>query len=177
MEAIREGRASGKQRLTIGEVNDRMPVVFGDNWLHVSEFDAFFENPQPIPELGRPVPGERDRKIGEYVMELIKDGDTIQMGIGSIPEAVVARMEGKHDIGIHTEMFPIGLPQLVEKGIVNNEANLFTRGSPWRLSARETAACMNLSARIPFARCIRQHTPTTRFSSRNSQIWWRSTWR
>ena len=128
LEAIREGRASGKQRVTIGEVNDQMPVVFGDNWLHVSEFDCFFENSQPIPKLARAVPGEGDRKIGEYVMELIKDGDTIQMGIGSIPEAVVARMDGKHDIGIHTEMFPIGLPQLVEKGIVNNEVKPFHKG-------------------------------------------------
>ena len=128
MQAIREGRASGKQRLTIGEVNDQMPVVFGDNWLHVSEFDLFFQNSQPIPKLDRPVPTDRDKKIGEYVMELIKDGDTIQMGIGSIPEAVVARMEGKHDIGIHTEMFPIGLPQLVEKGIVNNELKPFHKG-------------------------------------------------
>ena len=128
LEAIREGRALGKQRVTIGEVNDQMPVVFGDNWLHVSEFDCFFENSTPIPNLQRAIPGERDAKIGEYVMELIKDGDTIQMGIGSIPEAVVARMEGKHDIGIHTEMFPIGLPQLVEKGIVNNELKPVHKG-------------------------------------------------
>ncbi|MGD0397627.1 MAG: acetyl-CoA hydrolase/transferase C-terminal domain-containing protein [Syntrophobacteraceae bacterium] len=128
MQAIRDGRASGKQRLTIGEVNDQQPVVFGDNWLHVTEFDLFFENSKPIPTLSRPVPGERDKKIGEYVLELIKDGDTIQMGIGSIPEAVVAGMEGKHDIGIHTEMFPIGLPQLVEKGIVTNAKKPFHKG-------------------------------------------------
>lgn len=128
MQAIRDGRASGKQRLTIGEVNDQMPVVLGDNWLHVTEFDVFFENSQPIPKLSRPVPGDRDKKIGEYVLELIKDGDTVQMGIGSIPEAVVAGMEGKHDIGIHTEMFPIGLPQLVEKGIVTNERKPFHKG-------------------------------------------------
>jgi len=127
-QAIREGRASGKQRLTIGEVNDQMPVLLGDNWLHVTEFDLLFENSQPIPAMDRPVPGDRDRKIGEYVQELIRDGDTIQMGVGSIPEAVVAGMEGKHDIGFHTEMFPMGLPQLIEKGIVTNARKPFHKG-------------------------------------------------
>jgi 4-hydroxybutyrate CoA-transferase len=128
MQTIREGRASGKQRLTIGEINDQMPVIFGDNWLHVSEFDLFFENSQPIPKLNRSVPGEREKIIGQHVLELINDGDTIQMGIGSIPEAVVAGMEGKHDIGVHTEMYPIGLPQLVEKGIVTNARKPFHKG-------------------------------------------------
>jgi 4-hydroxybutyrate CoA-transferase len=128
MQAIRDGRASGKQRVTIGEVNEQMPAVFGDNWLHVTEFDVFFENSQSIPRFNRPVPGDRDKKIGEYVLELIKDGDTVQMGVGSIPEAVVAGMEGKHDIGVHTEMFPIGLPQLVEKGIVTNARKPLHKG-------------------------------------------------
>jgi 4-hydroxybutyrate CoA-transferase len=127
-DAIRGGRASGKQRLTIGEVNDQMPAIFGENWLHVTEFDALFENSQPIPTLKRSVPGEMEKTIGEYVLELINDGDTIQMGIGSIPEAVVAGMGGKHDIGVHTEMFPIGLPQLIEKGIVTNARKPFHKG-------------------------------------------------
>ncbi len=128
MEAIRQGRASGKQRVTIGEVNDQQPVVYGDNWLHVSEFDFFVESSAPVPEVTRAEPGEKEKKVGEYVLELINDGDTVQMGIGAIPEAVIAGMEGKHDIGIHTEMFPIGLPQLVENGIITNERKPFHKG-------------------------------------------------
>jgi 4-hydroxybutyrate CoA-transferase len=128
LEAIRQGKASGKQRIAIGEVNDQMPVIFGNNWLHVSEFDFFIENSSKIPAVGRAAPGEREKKIGEYVRELIKDGDTLQMGIGQIPEAVVAGLEGKHDLGIHTELFPIGLPQLVEKGIVTNARKPFHKG-------------------------------------------------
>lgn len=128
MQTIREGRDSGKQRVTIGEVNDQMPVIFGNNWLHVSEFDFFVENSSKIPAVGRATPGEREKKVGDYVLELIKDGDTIQMGIGQIPEAVVAGLGGKHDLGVHTEMFPIGLPQLVEKGIVTNARKPFHQG-------------------------------------------------
>lgn len=120
MEAIRDGRKSGKLRIAIGEINDQMPIIFGDNWMHISEFDYFVENSTKIPAVGRATPGEKEKRIGEIVLDLIKDGDTIQMGIGAIPEAVVAGLEGKHNLGVHTEMFPIGLPQLVEEGIVTN---------------------------------------------------------
>lgn len=128
MDALRMGREEGKLRLAIAEVNDQMPVIFGNNWMHVSEFDVFVENSTPIPNVGRATPGEREKKIGEYALELLKDGDTIQMGIGAIPEAVVAGLEGKHDLGVLTEMFPIGLPQLVEKGIVTNAKKPFHKG-------------------------------------------------
>jgi 4-hydroxybutyrate CoA-transferase len=129
MEAIQEGRKSGKLRLAIGEVNDQMPTVLGNNWLHVSEFDIFVENSTKIPALTRTSPGEVEKKIGEHVLELINDGDTIQMGIGSIPEMVVSRLEGKHDLGVLTEMFPAGLQDLVAKGIVNNSRKPFHKGT------------------------------------------------
>jgi 4-hydroxybutyrate CoA-transferase len=128
MEAIRKGRASGKQRVTIGEVNENMPVIYGNNWMHVSEFDAFVEHNTPIPTFGRGQPSEVEKTIAKYVLELINDGDTIQMGVGGIPEAVVSGLEGKHDLGVLTEMFPIGLPQLVQKGIVSNAKKPFHRG-------------------------------------------------
>lgn len=128
MQTIREGRASGKLRVAIAEVNDQMPVILGDNWMHVSEFDLFVENSTKIPAVGRTAPGEKEKTVGQVVLDLIKDGDNIQMGIGAIPEAVVAGMEGKHDLGVHTEMFPIGLPQLVEKGIVTNTKKSLHKG-------------------------------------------------
>lgn len=120
MEAIRRGRPLGKMRVVIGEVNDQMPVIFGDNWMHISEFDYFVENSTPIPAFSRGAPKEVEKRIGEFVLEMINDGDTIQMGIGGIPEAVISGLEGKQDLGILTEMLPIGLNQLVEKGIVTN---------------------------------------------------------
>ena len=78
--------------------------------------------------MGRADPARREKTIGQNILELIKDGDTIQMGIGQIPEAVVAGLEGKRDLGVLTEMFPIGLPQLVEKGIVTNARKPFHKG-------------------------------------------------
>lgn len=128
LETITQGRASGKQRITVAEVNDQMPVVYGNNWLHISEFDYFVENSTPIPTFSRSNPTELEQTIANYVLELIKDGDTIQMGIGGIPEAVVSGLEGRRDLGVITEMFPVGLPQLVEKGIVNNSRKPFHKG-------------------------------------------------
>ena len=128
MEAIREGRASGKLRLAIAEINDQMPVIYGDNWMHISEFDYFVENSTPMPVFGRGASTERDKKIAQNVLELINDGDTFQMGVGGIPEAVVSGLEGKHDLGVVTEMFPIGLPQLIEKGIVTNARKPLHKG-------------------------------------------------
>ncbi len=128
MDTIRKGRASGKQRLTIAEVNDQMPVVYGNNWLHVSEFDYFIEHSSPLPVFGRSNPTEAEQTIAKHVLELIKDGDTIQMGIGGISEAVVAGLDGKHDLGIITEMLPLGLPQLIEKEVVTNSRKPFHKG-------------------------------------------------
>jgi len=127
-ETIRKGRKSGKLRLAIAEVNDQMPIILGDNWMHVSEFDLFVENSTKIPAAKRTPPGEMEAKIGKYVVELINDGDTIQMGFGGIPEAVIAGLEGKHDLGVHTEMFPVGLQDLAPKGIVTNARKPFHNG-------------------------------------------------
>jgi 4-hydroxybutyrate CoA-transferase len=128
MEGIRLGHKLGTLRACIGEVNEQMPVVFGDNWMHISEFEYFVENSTPIPTFGRGDPTERDKTIANYVLDLINDGDTIQMGIGGIPEAVVAGLDGKKDLGVLTEMFPGGLPDLVAKGIVTNRKKPFHTG-------------------------------------------------
>ncbi|NLO20941.1 MAG: acetyl-CoA hydrolase/transferase family protein [Syntrophomonadaceae bacterium] len=122
------GRKYGKIRTIVGEVNEQMPVINGGNFVHISEFDYFVENSSPIPVFGRGEPSAIEKTIGQYVLELIEDGDTIQMGIGMIPEAVIAGLDGKHDLGVHTEMVPMGLGELVEKGIVTNKKKVIHKG-------------------------------------------------
>ncbi len=113
-------RKAGIKRTIVAEINDQMPVVYGDNWMPLSEIDIIVEHSSKIPTFTRGEPSQAEKTIGNYVLELINNGDTIQMGIGGITEAVVAGLEGKHDLGVVTEMFPSGLPQLVKKGIVTN---------------------------------------------------------
>lgn len=127
-DGMRFGRASGTMRLIIGEVNDQMPRIFGDNWAHVSEFDYFIEHSSEVTEFGRPTPKEVEKQIAEYVAEQIKNGDTIQMGFGSIPEAVIPKLEDKRDLGVLSEMFPMGLPEMVAKGIITNARKPFHKG-------------------------------------------------
>ncbi|MCR4400160.1 MAG: acetyl-CoA hydrolase, partial [Syntrophomonadaceae bacterium] len=105
-----------------------MPIVFGDNWMHISEFDCIIERSAPIPAFKRGEASEVEQRIGEYVLELINDGDTIQMGLGGISEAVAAGLRGRKHLGILTEMLPLALPQLVEEGIVDNSRKPFYKG-------------------------------------------------
>lgn len=120
LQGVREGMARGNSRLVVGEVNEQMPVVFGDNWLHISEFDYLVENSSPPVEFTRAEASATEMTIAQYVLELIEDGDTIQMGIGGIPEAVASGLSGKQHLGIHSEMFPLGLPRMIAEGIVDN---------------------------------------------------------
>lgn len=113
----------------IVEVNDQMPVCFGeDMWIHVSQVDHIIENSSPIPVTSREPAGEIEATIGKYVLDLIEDGATIQMGWGGVTETVVAGLDGFHDLGIHSEMIPAGLDKLVEKGIVNNSKKPVFKG-------------------------------------------------
>jgi len=123
-----ENRRSGPLRLAIGEVNDQMPVVYGKNWVHVSDFDYLIEHSSAPQTFKRNPPSAVEKTIAEYVLELINDGDNIQMGLGGITESVFAGLENKHGLGVHSEMLPIGLPRMMEEGIIDNKNKPFDRG-------------------------------------------------
>ena len=111
-----------KAKIVIAVVNTHVPRSLGDACVHMSRFDLFVEHNAPLPEA--PASGEhteQDRKIGEFVASLVEDGATLQMGIGSIPDAVLRNLGNHKRLGVHTEMFSDGLIPLVEKGVVTNE--------------------------------------------------------
>lgn len=114
--------------LVLAEVNEHMPRVHGDSWVHVSQLDAVVENHTPLVEL--PLPPERpeDRQLGEQIAQLIPDGACIQLGIGGIPNAVARQLMGHHDLGIHTEMFVDAMVDLVEAGVVTGARKTFHPG-------------------------------------------------
>ena len=104
--------------IVIAMVNPRMPRTLGDTFVHVSPFTAIVEVDWPLPELKREGFGEVERRIGEHVAGLIEDGATLQMGIGAIPDAVLASLEGRRDLGVHTEMISDGVLEAWEKGLI-----------------------------------------------------------
>lgn len=115
-------------KIVLAEVNDQMPVVFGDTFIHVSKIDKFVETSHPLPELGLPKIGEVELAIGKNCAELIDDGATLQLGIGAIPDAVLQSLKDKKDLGIHSEMISDGVVDLYEAGVVNNSKKAINKG-------------------------------------------------
>lgn len=106
-------------RTVLAEVNDQVPVVFGETFVHVSEIDAFVENSHPLYEISPPKIGPVEEAIGKNCASLIEDGATLQLGIGAIPDAVLSQLGDKKNLGIHSEMISDGVVDLYEKGVIN----------------------------------------------------------
>jgi acyl-CoA hydrolase len=115
-------------RTVIVQVNDRMPRILGDSFIHVSVATSIVETSQDLPELAEHPPSEVERAIGTYIAEMIPDGATLQMGIGGIPDAVLSLLSGKRDLGIHTEMISDGLMHAMEEGIITGTRKTLHRG-------------------------------------------------
>jgi len=104
----------------IVEINENLPRTFGDSFIHISEVDYVFQGANKVAYMPAKTCTEEELAIGNYIAELIEDGSTLQLGIGGIPNAVAIALEGKKDLGVHTEMLGDGLVDLYRKGIVNN---------------------------------------------------------
>ena len=93
-----------------------MPRCHGDCFMHVTDFTAIVEQDQPLIELQPAVLGDVERAIGRHCASLIHDGDCLQLGIGALPDAVLACLGDKNDLGLHTEMFSDGAVDLIRAG-------------------------------------------------------------
>ncbi len=115
-------------RTVIVQLNRAMPRTLGESFIHVDEIDLAVE--VDVPPYVRPVGeiGEVERRIGEYVADLVPDGATLQLGIGAIPAATALALRDKRDLGIHTEMFTDPVVDLVEAGVVTGARKERNRG-------------------------------------------------
>ena len=114
--------------LVIAEVNDQMPRTLGDSFIHVDDIDFLVPVDYPILETEVGVADEIARNIGKYIANLIEDGSTLQMGIGTIPDSVLYYLRDKKDLGVHTEMFSDGMMHLVELGVITNMKKTLHKG-------------------------------------------------
>ena len=112
----------------IAVVNKYVPRSFGDAMIHSSRINYFVEDDQPLEEAHFSTPNEVETKIGNLCAELVEDGATLQMGIGAIPNAVLAQLGNHKNLGVHTEMFADGVLPLVEKGVINGAAKNIDKG-------------------------------------------------
>jgi acetyl-CoA hydrolase len=105
----------------IAEVNDQMPRLLGDAFLHVREIDAIVELSRPLPEMHTEPADAVSQRISQNVADLIEDGATLQTGIGAIPDAVLRLLHDRRALGVHTELFSDGVVDLVEAGVITGE--------------------------------------------------------
>ena len=120
--------AAEAARIVIAEINKQMPFIGGDNLIHVTKLDYIVPVDRPLVELPPPPIGEIEQRIGELCAELIHDGDTLQIGIGAIPDAVLQSLKGRKDLGIHTEMFTDGVMHMLQSGNVTGAQKTLHRG-------------------------------------------------
>jgi acyl-CoA hydrolase/RimJ/RimL family protein N-acetyltransferase len=119
-------------RLVIAEVNPRMPVVHGSGFVPMSRIDAWVLRDAPLPEVVREPLDDVARLIGEHVAGLVEHGSTLQLGIGRIPDAVLAALREHEDLGVWSEMFSDGVLDLVRRG---NITGRFKAIHPRKVSA------------------------------------------
>lgn len=102
----------------IAQVNERMPRVLGDSFIHVNRVNAITEYTEPLPELEPKPATDTEKAIAGHVAPLIRPGSTVQMGIGGIPDSVWESLEGNMELGIHTEMISDGGMRAIQRGVV-----------------------------------------------------------
>lgn len=108
-------------KCVIAEVNPNIPRTHGAGYIHFSQIHYAIEVNTPVYEVKAKPIMETEQKIGRYIAELVEDGATLQMGIGAIPDAVLAELGNHKQLGVHTEMFSDGVIDLVEKGVITGE--------------------------------------------------------
>ena len=114
--------------LVVVQINENMPRTQGDGFVHINDVDFIVHHDEPILEYAPEADSDVSQKIGQHVSKLIEDGDTIQVGYGSIPNAVMSNLYDKKHLGVHTELISDGIVDLIKKGVVDNSKKSVNRG-------------------------------------------------
>ncbi len=114
--------------LVITQVNRHMPRAHGDGFINIQDVDFIVCRDEPLLEYEAIAPDDVARQIGKYVARLVQDGDTIQVGYGSLPNAILSHFNQKKHLGVHTELLTDGLVELIKLGAIDNSRKTLNRG-------------------------------------------------
>ncbi len=117
-----------KAALVIAQVNPEMPRVHGDTFVHIDRIDYLIEKEEDLLEFAPMVPDEIAHQAGKYVARIIQDGDTIQVGYGSMPNAIMANIRDKNHLGVHSELLSDSMVDLMMRGVIDNSRKSRDRG-------------------------------------------------
>ena len=115
-------------RLVVAQINQNMPRIHGDGFIHISDIDYLVHQDEPLLNFSAEADDDVCDKIGQYVAKLVEDGDTIQVGYGSVPNAVVKNLKDKKHLGVHSELLGDGLVELMRQGVIDNTRKTINRG-------------------------------------------------
>ena len=120
--------AAQSARVIVAEINDQMPRTHGNTLVPLSKLTSYIETSRPLHTHESRPAGDVENAIAEHVAALVEDGATLQMGIGTIPDAALRRLRNKQDLGVHTEMFSDGIVDLMASGAITNRRKHVHRG-------------------------------------------------
>jgi len=137
----------------IAQVNAFMPRIHGETFVNIKDIDFIVPHDEPLLEYQELVSDEIAARIGNYVSRIVEDGDTIQVGYGSIPNAVLANLKNKHHLGVHTELLTDGIVELMKQGVVDNSNKTLNRGktvATFCMGTKETYGYLHDNPSIEF---------------------------
>ena len=140
-------------QVVIAQVNSSMPRVHGDTFIHIRDVDFIVPHDEPLLEYKPTVSDELARQIGKYVARIVEDGDTIQIGYGSVPNAILANLQDKKHLGVHTELVSDGIVELIKSGVIDNTRKTIDRGktvATFCMGTTETYEFINDNPSIEF---------------------------
>ena len=114
--------------LIIAQTNSNMPRTHGNSFIPIKDIDFIVHHDEKLLEFSPTIPDKIAQQIGKYVSQIIKDGDTIQLGYGSVPNAVLNCLKSKQHIGIHTELLTDSIVELIQAGIIDNSKKNLDKG-------------------------------------------------
>ncbi len=147
-----------------------MPRVQGDSFIHIDDVDFVVPYEEPLLEFEAMVPDEIAENIGKYVSQIVQDGDTIQVGYGSIPNAILSHLCRKKHLGVHTELLTDGVVDLIKKGVVDNTMKELNRNktvAAFCMGKRETYEYIHDNPSIEFRPVSYTNNPLTIARNRN----------
>ncbi|MDR0359157.1 MAG: acetyl-CoA hydrolase [bacterium] len=118
-----------RARVVVGEVNEHVPWTCGDTAVEPGRLDRVVRSAHPPLDVPQPPPGEAERRVGQHVAERVPDGAVLQLGIGSIPEAMCGALREKRDLGVHSGMITDGVADLMEAGVITNRRKAIDPGA------------------------------------------------
>jgi acyl-CoA hydrolase/GNAT superfamily N-acetyltransferase len=149
--------------LVIAQVNPRMPRVLGETFINIKDVDFIIPYEEPLLEYEDVVADEISQKVGTYVSRIVQDGDTIQVGYGSLPNAILAHLRDKKHLGVHTELLTDGIVDLMKLHVIDNTHKELNRGktvAAFCMGKRDTYDFLHDNAAIEFRPVDYTNNPT-----------------